>query len=85
MVSAFEANRHFKESNTEVYQFLGATWVSLFGNIIAKKDIKTGAVEFSLAGWDTVTTRSRLNALGCNVSRVKGVTVRNGKAWKGDF
>jgi len=88
MLAAFKVNKNFKESNTEVLNLAalnGQIWVRLFGNIIAKKDIKTGLTVYSLAGWDTLTTRSRLSALGCNCQRIKGVTMRNGRPWKGDF
>lgn len=84
MLSAFVANQNFKSSNTKVVNLsalCGEVWVMLFDNVIAKKNIKTEKVRFSLAGWDTPTTRSRLNALGCNVYKHKGVTMRDGKPW----
>jgi len=37
--------------------------VYLHGNAIIKLDCDTGVIQASLAGWDTVTTRSRLNAI----------------------
>lgn len=37
--------------------------VYLFGNAIIKLDCDTGVIQASLAGWDTVTTRSRLTAI----------------------
>lgn len=36
----------------------------LHGNLIAEKNTKTGAVRFQTCGWDTVTTKARLNACG---------------------
>jgi len=49
----------------------------LHGNKIA--EWREGEVYVSLAGWDTVTTRERLNGIdGCNVYRRKGVTYING-------
>lgn len=37
--------------------------VYLHGNAIIRLDCDTGVIEASLAGWDTVTTRSRLNSI----------------------
>lgn len=37
--------------------------VYLHGNAIIKLDCDTGEIQATLAGWDTVTTRSRLNAI----------------------
>ena len=49
----------------------------LHGNKIA--EWRDGEVYVSLAGWDTVTTRERLNGLtNCHVFRRKGVTYING-------
>lgn len=37
--------------------------VYLHGNAIIKVNCVTGVIQGTLAGWDTVTTRSRLNAI----------------------
>lgn len=50
--------------------------LSLFGNVIARKNLNTGRVSFTLAGWNTTTTRSRLkNVIGAPVSQVKRAPV----------
>lgn len=55
----------------------------LFGNKIAEH--RPDGVWFTLAGWPTVTTRDRLNALGARLHQVNFVTCLNGQpvdAWK---
>lgn len=50
--------------------------LALFGNVIARKDLNTGRVSFTLAGWNTITTRSRLkNVIGAPVSQVNRAPV----------
>lgn len=43
----------------------------LFGNLIAKK-LNGGRIAFTLAGWNTVTTRERLSGLGIKVRSKRG-------------
>lgn len=72
MCNAFESRHAWQESNTAVIVDDGVVNVALHGNVIARRE---GAYRYcTLAGWDTVTTRSRLNALGAHVRRVKGRT-----------
>ena len=71
MVAAFKENRNWKESNTEVISYNGITSVYLFGNRIARK--QNGKTKFSKCGWDSVTTASRLRALGCKCQIRKGI------------
>ena len=54
-------------NNTRVENKDGEITVYLHGNAIYR--VVDGVRYFSLAGWNTPTTRSRLNALGCNVSQ----------------
>lgn len=73
MVSAIRAGRDWHKSNTEVrISYDGSVaWVSLFGRNIAT--VKPGSCEpitWNCRGWVTMTTRSRLRALGFNV-RIK--------------
>ena len=72
IVMAFNGNYDKKVSNSEVISKDGITSMYLFNNLIARKEIATGKTEITLAGWNTNTTRERLNAL-CGVS----VTQRN--------
>ena len=64
MIQALNAGINKKVSvNTEVYNGT----VYLHGNAIIKRDPSTGHVYVRLSGWNTVTTRSRLRAVGANV------------------
>lgn len=62
--------------NYECFDIIG---LYLFGNLIATKAITTGVVSWTMAGWNSLTTRSRLNnVLGIGVYQVKHVP------WRGD-
>lgn len=64
LVEAIRAKKHFRSGNTS---FDGNSDVRLYGNLIAvvQYDAKgeVSQVKWTLAGWPTVTTRSRINAL----------------------
>lgn len=77
--NAFYAGRNFKLQNTEVTAHEnGVTELYLHGNKIAERigDV----VRFTLAGWNTVTTRERLRALGIDVRTKQGTPYYNGQA-----
>lgn len=84
-VNAFNENRNFKSGNTEVkVQYPAATYLYLHGNLIAKKVDR--AISVSIAGWNTPTTRERLNGLGiCSIQQKKGQLMLNGNRWDGGF
>lgn len=72
MCAAVKERRYWKSGNTEVnvrYDYLGSIHVEvrLFGHLIWKYNEAEDMTEFTLAGWNTNTTRSRLNALGVGV------------------
>jgi hypothetical protein len=83
MVRAINAGRNYKKDNTEVICG-GLSWnyetnqfepvracVYLHGNLICK--IYTdGRRAYSTTGWNTTTTRSRLQALGANCRIFRG-------------
>jgi hypothetical protein len=78
-VEAFENNQNFKSDNMEVSsdQFMNRMW--LHGNLIAVKDHVNDVLKVSLCGWNTNTTRERLNGIpGVNVSTRKGQAFLNG-------
>jgi len=56
---------NWKNSNTEVEfnEFTNCSNVFLHGNMIATVDHGTHSVKLSSCGWDTPTTKSRLNAI----------------------
>ena len=73
---AWDTDRHFRKSKTTVK--LGGLYI--FGNKIASKvwRSKNGRrdhksfVEFNMRGWNTVTTRERLKAVGVTIVQRKG-------------
>lgn len=74
--AALETGRDFKQSNTRVDGH--AQEMYLHDNLIAK--IENGALYITLAGWPTLTTCERLNALnGVHVTRRAGKAFLNGK------
>ncbi len=73
--AAFEAGRNLTVGNTRT----DGKAVYLFGNLIILKT-EAGEVLFTLAGWNTVTTRSRVNAIvGAGVYVKRGEPHRNGE------
>lgn len=66
MLQAIAERRNWKSGNTAVeVENSGAVSVWLFGNCIAAIDGQSK--KFKTAGWPTVTTASRLRALGANI------------------
>ena len=61
----------------------GCVYLSLFGKLIARRNLTTNVVEVRTCGWDTVTTRDRLNGIaGVSVYRRRGTLYLNGKPWE---
>ena len=83
-VDAFYAGCKRTSSNTSVELTDTHVTLKLHGNAIARTD--AGAVEITTAGWNTVTTRDRLNALdGVRVCTHKGDLYLNDFPWSGDW
>ena len=62
MNQAIREGRHWKLKNTEVIaDHDGVSRVYLHGNLIA--EVEDGAVKLYDGGWQSVTTKSRLNAI----------------------
>lgn len=71
-------NRYdYKSGNTRVEVVNNNVFVYLHNNLIYR--IIDGAVSFTLAGWNTQTTRSRLNALGVNIKQKNYDAILNGR------
>lgn len=79
---AFLRREKYKVGNTEVRVRDGVVQMLLHGNVIAQR---TGlAYTISTCGWNTPTTRSRLNGLvGVKVYQVKGELYLNNIPWDG--
>lgn len=69
MVKAVNEKKNFISGNTEVRVSDGGNWVRVFlhGNLIYTSCEESGECLFTLAGWNTAVTRSRLHALGVDV------------------
>ena len=63
MIQAVKNGRDFKSGNTTVDVPDQGIIVRLHGNKIAQVDHETNCVYVTDAGWQTTTTKSRLNAL----------------------
>lgn len=61
MVAAIKAGKDFKLANTEVIVCSNVTDIFLHGNLIAR--LGETWIELFDGGWQTVTTKSRLNAI----------------------
>lgn len=80
MVNAVRNCKYFCEGNTKVEPTQGAVMVYLHGNLIFKKSRVNGCADaFNMCGWNTPTTRSRLNALGVGVYQKNFEAYRDGK------
>jgi len=67
MCEAVQMRTNWSESNTIVKVFGDEVTVYLHGNAIYR--VVDGVQYFTLAGWNTPTTRSRLHALGVGVTQ----------------
>lgn len=77
-IAAFNSNRNFRISNTEVKADTTGTYLYLFGNLIARK--VGNRVQVTLCGYNTATTRERLNGIyGVSCTTKKGQAYINGK------
>lgn len=83
-VEAFLAGKPFSKSNTTVaVDDEGVVTMTLFGNIIAKRYTDAG-FSITTAGWNSTTTRERLNGLpGVSVNKSRGQLYLNGTRWDG--
>lgn len=80
-VRAFEWGNNYKGSNTEVKNN-GEMY--LFGNLIARH--VPGGYEITNAGWQSATTKERLNAIqGVHIVQKAGEWYLNGNLWNGSW
>lgn len=77
---AFRSGDKLKVSNTET----DGRAIYLFGNKIAEK--REDGLYITLAGWNSNTTRERLNGLaGVSINTKQGQAFLNGKEWGGEW
>ena len=90
-VYAFKMGIDFNKQNMKVWSDGYTQYMALHGNIIAKTifidgDLNTGILQITLAGWNTNTTRERLNGLqGVHVTTKQGQAYLNGEKWNGEW
>lgn len=90
MLSAVHNRSNFKLDNTEVEYLVGTpcdkhgkSAVYLHGNLIAYYDHQANALKVdlnTLRKWSSMTTRSRIRALGANLVSIKGTLHLDGKS-----
>lgn len=73
MLRAIAKRRNWKKSNTRVNIVNNWAEVFLFGNKIAQIDLDSGVIFATHCGWPTVTTKSRLCALGVQLYQAKKI------------
>lgn len=77
VVDAFMARVASSKGNSHT----DGTTLFLHGNAIARHTPQ--GIEITMAGWETVTTRERLNGIpGVSVNQSKGEQYLNGKKWE---
>ena len=82
-IKAFYNRKPFKKSNMFVENKEGKTYLKLFGNIIAILN-EVNDLFITTAGWNSVTTRERLNGLsGVRLGTKKGQLYLNNIPWDG--
>ena len=69
MIQAIKDNKDWKSGNTQVITISDVSWVYLHNNLIAT--IYDDSMEVFDGGWQSNTTKSRLNAI-CNTFCVAG-------------
>jgi hypothetical protein len=84
-VDKFLSRETFKKSNMEVDQCYGQYRLKLHGNTIAVLD-EFNMLSISNAGWDSNTTKERLNGLPhVRIQQKKRVWYLNGVEWNGEW
>lgn len=85
-IAAFNSNETFSKSNTAVSVTDTTTVLLLHGNSIAFKDRATGKIEITNCGWDTTTTKERLNAIdGVSIQQRQFQWYLNDELWHGEL
>lgn len=84
-VQCFLGNVEFTKGNTKVRHYCdGTAKMFLHNNLIAQKISEK--LEITTSGWNTVTTRERLNGLpNVQVNQKNHVLYLNGKEWDGSL
>jgi hypothetical protein len=86
-VDAFMNAREFKKANMEVEVLPNVTILRLHGNAIAYRyNNPTNTLSITNAGWQSVTTKERLNAIpDVSIHQKDWVWYLNGEEWDGSL
>tara|TARA_R110000822_G_scaffold53335_5_gene137668 strand:- start:21934 stop:22233 length:300 start_codon:yes stop_codon:yes gene_type:complete len=86
-VNAFMNARKFKKANMEVEVLANVTILKLHGNPIAYRyNDPSRTLSITNAGWETPTTKERLNAIdGVSIHQKNWVWYLNDKEWDGEL
>lgn len=83
-VAAFLSGFSLKEANMQISNYNNETHMYLHGNLIAKR--AEGGLYITASGWQSNTTKERLNALpGVSIQQKARVWYLNGKKWDGQW
>lgn len=83
-VQSFRNNVNFKQGNTKVERLGNETRLYLHNNLIAKRNPK--GLFITNAGWQSNTTKERLNALpNVSIQQKNWQWYLNGKEWNGEL
>ena len=84
-IRAFRNNQNFKRGNTWVQIVHGRRFLHLHRNVIAEMT-QHGELYITAAGWQTVTTKERLNGFpSVNIVQKDFQWFLNGEAWNGEL
>ena len=86
-IQAFRNSTRFKRRNTEIKVLRHVTIMLLHGNKIAYKyNDPQNTIEITNCGWESNTTKERLNAIqGVSITQKNFVWYLNGKKWDGNL
>jgi hypothetical protein len=86
-VAAFNNAESFKNGNTKVIVKPNVTVLLLFNNEIAYKyNDPEKSLSITSAGWESNTTKERLNGLDrVSIQQKAGIWYLNGKKWEGEL
>jgi hypothetical protein len=76
-VNAFLDGRKFSKGNMTVELWMNEIELRLHGNLIARMDADERNIFVSFAGWNSVTTKERLNGLAKFAFNQKPFYIRN--------
>lgn len=80
-LSAWQSGENFSSGNTLVRLYNNEKHLYLHGNLIAKVDT-SGLLWVTLAGWNTPTTKSRLNNIALQGTLVRVSTIQYQPYWR---